>query len=94
MYNTCTLLPQLLETIYLEQNTMIMKRKLNISIYVAFAAALVLFVTDLAAGNYGNKKSDIVDTAVSAGTFNTLAAAQFLIRFFATLKSDYGRHDR
>jgi uncharacterized surface protein with fasciclin (FAS1) repeats len=54
---------------------MLLKRKLNISTFTAFAAALLLLVTDAYAGNYGKKQADIVDTAVSAGTFNTLVAA-------------------
>lgn len=67
---------------------MIMKRKLNISIFTALAAALVLLVTDVYAGNYGKKQSDIVDTAVAAGTFNTLAAALEAGDLVGTLKSD------
>jgi len=54
---------------------MFLKRKLNISIFTAFLAALLLLATDVFAGNYGKKESDIVDTAVSAGSFNTLVAA-------------------
>ncbi len=34
---------------------MIMKRKLNISILTAFAAALLLLATDVFSGNYGKK---------------------------------------
>lgn len=65
-----------------------LKYKLNISIYTALAAALVLLVTDVYAGNYAKKQSDIVDTAVSAGTFNTLAAALQAGDLVGTLKSD------
>ncbi len=65
-----------------------LKYKLNLSIYTALAAALVLLVTDVYAGNYGKKQSDIVDTAVSAGTFNTLAAALEAGDLVGTLKSD------
>jgi uncharacterized surface protein with fasciclin (FAS1) repeats len=72
----------------LENIIMIMKRKLNISIFTALAAALVLLVTDVYAGNYGKKQSDIVDTAVAAGTFNTLAAALEAGDLVGTLKSD------
>jgi uncharacterized surface protein with fasciclin (FAS1) repeats len=72
----------------MEKLIMIMKRKLNISIFTAFAAALVLLVTDVYAGNYGKKQSDIVDTAVSAGTFNTLAAALEAGDLVGTLKGD------
>jgi uncharacterized surface protein with fasciclin (FAS1) repeats len=65
-----------------------LKYKLNLSIYTALAAALVLLVTDVYAGNYAKKQSDIVDTAVSAGTFNTLAAALQAGDLVGTLKSD------
>ena len=65
-----------------------MKRKLNISIYAAFTAALLLLTTDLMAGNYGKKQADIVDTAVSAGSFNTLAAALEAGGLVDTLKAD------
>jgi uncharacterized surface protein with fasciclin (FAS1) repeats len=67
---------------------MILKRKMNISIFTALAATLVLLATDVFAGNYGKKQSDIVDTAVSAGTFNTLAAALDAGDLVVTLKSD------
>ena len=67
---------------------MLLKRKLNISIFTAFAAALLLLVTDAFAGNYGEKQADIVDTAVSAGTFNTLTAALEAGDLVGTLKSD------
>ena len=67
---------------------MLLKRKLNISIFSAFAAALLLLITDVYAGNYGKKQADIVDTAVSAGTFNTLAAALEAGDLVVTLKAD------
>ena len=67
---------------------MIMKRKRNISIFTALAAALVLMATETFAGSYGKQKSDIVDTAVSAGTFNTLAAALEAGDLVDTLKAD------
>ncbi len=67
---------------------MIMKRKRNISIYIALAAALLLLATEVLAGNYGKKQSDIVDTAVAAGTFNTLAAALVAGDLVDTLKAD------
>ena len=40
------------------------------------------------AGNYGKQKADIVDTAVAAGNFNTLAAALEAGGLVGTLKSD------
>lgn len=67
---------------------MLLKRKLNIPTLTAFAAALLLLITDAYAGNYGKKQSDIVDTAVSAGTFNTLAAALEAGDLVGTLKAD------
>ena len=67
---------------------MIMRRKRKISIYIALAAALVLLATETFAGNYGKKQSDIVDTAVSAGTFKTLAAALEAGDLVETLKAD------
>ncbi len=60
----------------------------NISVFTAFAAALMLFATNVHAGSYGKKQSDIVDTAVAAGTFNTLAAALDAGDLIGTLKSD------
>ncbi len=45
--------------------------------------------TQVMAGGYGHKKSkDIVDTAVSAGSFNTLVAAVKAADLVDTLKSD------
>ena len=67
---------------------MVMKRKRNISIYAALAAALLLLATEVFAGSYAKKQSDIVDTAVSAGTFNTLAAALQAGDLVDTLKAD------
>jgi uncharacterized surface protein with fasciclin (FAS1) repeats len=67
---------------------MIMKRTRKISIFTALAAALVLLATETFAGGYGKKQSDIVDTAVSAGTFNTLAAALEAGDLIVTLKGD------
>lgn len=67
---------------------MLMKRRLRISTATAFAAALLLLVTDALAGNYGKKQADIVDTAISAGTFNTLAAALEAGDLVGTLKAD------
>ena len=39
---------------------MLMKRKMNFSIFTAFAAALLLLATDVFAGDYGQKQSDNV----------------------------------
>ena len=69
---------------------MLMKRRLRLRIptAAAFAAALLLLVTDAYAGNYGKKQADIVDTAISAGTFKTLAAALEAGDLVGTLKAD------
>lgn len=67
---------------------MLMKRKMNISIFAALAAALILLATDVFAGNYAKKQDDIVDTAVAAGSFNTLAAALAAGDLVDTLKAD------
>lgn len=64
------------------------KRKLNVSVYTAVATALLLLATEVLAGNYGKKQSDIVDTAVAAGNFNTLAAALQAGDLIDTLKGD------
>lgn len=67
---------------------MLLKSKLKISNFIALTAALALMVTEAYGGGYGNKQSDIVDTAVAAGTFNTLAAALEAGDLVGTLKSD------
>ena len=67
---------------------MIMKRKRNISIFAALGAALLLLATDIFAGGYGKKQADLVDTAVSAGSFNTLAAALEAGGLVETLKAE------
>lgn len=71
-----------------EEIPMRFKYNLNISVFTAFAAALMLLATNVYAGSYGKKQSDIVDTAVAAGTFNTLAAALDAGDLVGTLKSD------
>jgi uncharacterized surface protein with fasciclin (FAS1) repeats len=72
----------------MENTIMLLKCKLNNSIFTAFAAALLLLATDVFAGNYGKKQADIVDTAVAAGSFNTLAAALEAGGLTDTLKAD------
>ena len=54
------------------------------------AAQFVLVATQASAGNYGDKakSKDIVDTAVAAGQFNTLAAALEAADLVGTLKGD------
>ncbi len=57
---------------------------------IASAAALTLaFVSGANAGHHADKpKADIVDTAVAAGSFNTLAAALEAAGLVETLKGD------
>jgi len=65
-----------------------LNNKFSISTFTAFAAALLLLATNVNAGHHEEKHSDIVDTAVAAGTFNTLAAALGAADLVGTLKSD------
>lgn len=67
---------------------LVRKRYFSISSVVALAAALVLMATEVSAGNYAKKQADIVETAVSAGTFTTLAAALEAGDLVDTLKAD------
>ncbi len=55
----------------------------------ALIACVALFATHAVAGHHGDKaKKDIVDTAVSAGQFSTLAAALEAADLVETLKGD------
>jgi len=54
----------------------------------AIAAASLFAAATAFAGSYGEKKKDIVDTAVAAGQFTTLAAALQAGGLVETLKSD------
>ena len=54
----------------------------------ALVAASLFYAATAFAGGYGHKKSDIVDTAVAAGDFTTLAAALEAGGLIDTLKSD------
>lgn len=54
----------------------------------ALVATSFLLVASAFAGNHGKKKADIVDTAVTAGDFTTLAAALQAGGLVDTLKSD------
>lgn len=66
------------------------KRFSNQLIAIIAVATLALFASSAFAGSYGNyaKKKDIVDTAVAAGTFNTLATALTEAGLVETLKGD------
>jgi uncharacterized surface protein with fasciclin (FAS1) repeats len=56
--------------------------------FTTLMAASFLLAASAFAGNYGKKKADIVDTAVAAGDFTTLAAALEAGGLVDTLKSD------
>ena len=63
--------------------------KLFIPLAVAFALALVLAQPTIAGSGYGKAaKADIVDTAVQAGSFNTLVTAVKEAGLVETLKGD------
>jgi uncharacterized surface protein with fasciclin (FAS1) repeats len=72
----------------MENDIMFLKRKTSIYSIPALFAALLLLATEVYAGGYGKKQADIVDTAVSAGSFNTLAAALQAGGLVDTLKAD------
>ncbi len=55
---------------------------------MALVATSFLLVASAFAGNHGKQKADIVDTAVAAGDFTTLAAALQAAGLVDTLKSD------
>src|SRR5271165_1364400 len=66
-----------------------MKGNLNRSVSVPFFAAMVAIVLSLSVGTYAGPKAapqDIVDTAVAAGNFKTLAAALQAAGLVETLK--------
>ena len=67
-----------------------MKNGIVLAAKIAVIAQLFLAATFAVAGNYGEKKatSDIVDTAVQAGQFQTLAAALDAAGLIGTLKGD------
>lgn len=68
---------------------MFLKRKtLSLSNLTAVLALTLLFAAEAFGGNYGKKEVDIVDTAVSAGDFTTLAAALQAGGLVGTLKGD------
>ena len=61
----------------------------RISAFAVSLAAVLLTASTVFAGNYGKKpESDIVDTAVAAGDFTTLAAALQAGGLIDTLKSE------
>lgn len=67
---------------------MITKQKLNIFGFTMAIAASLMIASIASAGHHEMDKKDIVDTAVSNGSFNTLAAALEAGGLIATLKSE------
>ena len=67
---------------------MFLKKMLTVSNIAAIAALTLLFATEAFAGNYAKQDKDIVDTAVAAGDFTTLAAALQAAGLVDTLKGD------
>ena len=62
---------------------------MSLAVATLTATATLLAVEPVSAGNYGKKESqDIVDVAVGAGSFNTLAAALQAAGLVDTLKGD------
>jgi len=57
-------------------------------IFKLLATTVVLAISIVGAANAGDMKKDIVDTAVSAGSFNTLATALTEAGLIETLKGD------
>jgi uncharacterized surface protein with fasciclin (FAS1) repeats len=64
------------------------KNLLRLTGLTAILAATAFMASNVLAGSYGKQKADIVDTAVAAGDFNTLAAALEAGDLVGTLKSD------
>ena len=65
-----------------------MINKRNFLAIAAVVAGYALMTSIAVAGSYEKKNSDIVDTAVAAGSFSTLAAALEAGDLVGTLKSD------
>ena len=47
-----------------EDTMMLMKRKMNISVFTALAAALLLLATEVFAGHHGENQADIVHALI------------------------------
>ena len=67
---------------------MIFKRNNTIFNLTALLALTLLLSSEVFGGHHAEAKADIVDTAVAAGTFNTLAAALEAGGLVGTLKGD------
>jgi len=63
-------------------------KKKNVTLLVLLVAGLITSLAAVAGGSYKKAKKDIVDTAVSAGSFNTLVAAVKAAGLVDTLKGD------
>ena len=62
--------------------------KLLVRVISAAVFSVAVLAAPVSAGDHGPKKADIVDTAVSAGSFNTLVAAAKAAGLVDVLKSD------
>ena len=67
---------------------MIFKRNNAVFNLIALLALTVLFSAEVFGGHHAKEKTDIVDTAVAAGNFTTLAAALEAGGLVGTLKGD------
>ena len=67
---------------------MLTKQRFNIFGFTLAITAALMIASTAIAGHHGADKKDIVDTAVSNGSFNTLAAALEAGGLIGTLKSD------
>ena len=67
---------------------MLLKTRAKFSVLMTALAAMLVMSTDLFAGSYSKEQTDIVDTAVAAGSFNTLAAALEAGDLIGTLKAE------
>jgi len=67
---------------------MIIKRNKSLFDIAALLALTALFSTEVFAGHHAEAKTDIVDTAVAAGNFTTLAAALEAGGLVVTLKGE------
>jgi len=67
---------------------MIFKRNNTVFNLAALVALIALFSAEVFGGNYAKPKTDIVDTAIAAGDFTTLAAALEAGGLVVTLKGE------
>ena len=62
--------------------------KLFKTTFITLVTLTLMTTMAVAGGNYSKNKKDIVDTAVAAGSFNTLATALEAADLIDTLKGD------